>query len=57
MISIARKAVLMSWFAPYKAVRMLDGAKRICINGETRRYGFADGSVMESVSGKWRVVK
>lgn len=56
-LSTARKAWLLSFVSPEKAVALMFTAQRICINGQTKRYGYADGSVLESVNGVWKVVK
>lgn len=52
----AYKVMVATWFRPSKVFALLQSAKRISVKGNARRYGFADGSVIETVDGKCRVV-
>ena len=56
-LSTAQKVMLATWFRPSKVWPMLKTAKRVSVAGDNRRYGFADGSIIESVKGKCRLVK
>jgi hypothetical protein len=55
--STARRLVFLQWFNSDETVRLLRTATRVCVSGNTKRFGFADGSVLESVNGNWRVVE
>lgn len=52
----ARKVMLATWFRPSKVWPLLKTAKRVTIKGDVRRYGFEDGSVIETVAGRARMV-
>lgn len=53
----AHKVMLATWFRPSKVYPLLKLATRVVVNGDTRRYGFADGSVIETVKGHCKLVK
>lgn len=52
----SHKVMLATWFRPSKVWPILKTAKRVSIKGDVRRYGFEDGSVIETVAGKPRMV-
>lgn len=53
----AHKVMLATWFRPSKVIGLLRTAKRVSIQGDSKRYGFEDGSVIETVKCYCRVVK
>lgn len=55
-ISTARRLVCMSYFTVDGLRPLLATATRIVCSGDTKRFLFPDGSVIESVKGNWKVV-
>lgn len=56
-LSTARKLVCMSYFMVPGMQAILATATRIVYNGETKRFLFPDGSVLESNKGHWKAMK
>lgn len=55
-LSTARKLVCMSYFMAGGIPAVLATASRVVHVGDTKRFMFPDGSVLESVKGHWKVV-
>lgn len=55
-LSTARRLVCMSYFTVDGLRPLLATATRIVCSGDTKRFLFPDGSVIESVKGDWKVV-
>lgn len=55
-LSTARKLVCMSYFMVPGIAEVLATATRIVHNGDTKRFLFPDGSVIESNKGHWKVI-
>lgn len=55
-LSTARRLVCMSYFTIDGLRPLLATATRIVCSGETKRFLFPDGSVIESNKGNWKVV-
>lgn len=55
-ISTAKKLVCMSYFTVDGLRPLLATATRIVCSGDTKRFLFPDGSVIESNKGNWKVV-
>lgn len=56
-LSTARKLVCMSYFMAGGIPAVLATASRVVHVGDTKRFMFPDGSVLESVKGHWKVMK
>lgn len=56
-LSTARKLVCMSYFMAGGIPALLATATRVVHIGDTKRFMFPDGSVLESVKGHWKVMK
>lgn len=55
-LSTARRLVCMSYFTVDGLRPLLATATRIVCSGDTKRFLFPDGSVIESTKGNWKVV-
>lgn len=55
-LSTARRLVCMSYFTVDGLRPLLATATRIVCSGDTKRFLFPDGSVIESNKGNWKVV-
>lgn len=55
-LSTARRLVCMSYFTVDGLRPLLATATRIVCSGDTKRFLFPDGSVIESTNGHWKVV-
>jgi len=55
-LTTARKLVCMSYFTVDGLRPLLATATRIVCSGDTKRFLFPDGSVIESNKGNWKVV-
>lgn len=55
-LSTARRLVCMSYFMVPGIAEVLATATRIVHNGDTKRFLFPDGSVIESNKGHWKVI-
>lgn len=55
-LSTARRLVCMSYFTVDGLRPLLATATRIVCTGDTKRFLFPDGSVIESTKGNWKVV-
>lgn len=55
-LSTARRLVCMSYFTVDGLRPLLATATRIVRSGDTKRFLFPDGSVIESTKGNWKVV-
>lgn len=56
-LSTAGKCVVMSYFLVHGGHKLLATATRVVYAGQTRRFLFPDGSVLESNKGHWREMK
>lgn len=56
-VSTAKKLVIMSYFMVPGMREILATATRIVYSGDTKRFLFPDGSVLESNKGHWKEMK
>lgn len=54
--SDARQTAWSLLFHPTRKAALLAEAKRVSIQGASKRYGFKDGSALEEINGRFKVV-